>query len=208
MYAYPDLAASYQEFYPEVFLDNADPKVGLPTGTDPRLVNAWRVMKTFSMLVNRAGEAGRSKLTKETMLDVMASLMYRLIIIREFSSGSLDETIRLSLLTFAATVFLQWREATLSYCDLSGRLKASLEQLDAADVSPRLLVWIFTMGAILLGKQDHAWLKPWLRLNMNLCGVKCWADMRRVLKSSMWVDVALERMGKGLFEKIGMQASH
>ncbi|OTB11599.1 hypothetical protein K445DRAFT_321979 [Daldinia sp. EC12] len=182
---------------------------------DAELALAWRTMKQFCTLVNRAA-AARRKLSEQNLLDPMASVMYRLLHMR-FARSSLSEVVRLGLLAFCSSVFLQWSSVRLPYTHFPGVYRDNLvnlefplpdantydsSSLDNNVSTPRLLIWLLTVGAVSLfsAADNEAWLKPWLRVNLELCGVDSWPAMRAVLDSFMWVGVVQDAPGKALFD--------
>jgi hypothetical protein len=63
-------------------------------------------MERFCWLMNLAAE-NKQRLPPEALLQIMASIMYRLLDMK-FEIGSPDEAIRLGLLAFSSNIFLQW----------------------------------------------------------------------------------------------------
>lgn len=178
---------------------------------DTELATAWRTMKQFCTLVNRAAAAGR-KLPKEDLLDAMASVMYRLLHMC-FARGSPSEVVRLGLLAFCSSVFLQWASVRLPYTHFPTMYRDNFVNLEfpAPDndysgtnnfPTPQLLLWLLTVGAVSLfgGVDNEAWLKPWLRVNLELCGIDSWPAMCAVLDSFMWVGVVQDASGKAVFD--------
>ncbi|KIX02098.1 uncharacterized protein Z518_08037 [Rhinocladiella mackenziei CBS 650.93] len=83
----------------------------LATRIDRHISTVWRTMRTFCKQINIAAQT-QSKLPQELFLHSMASVMYPILNLR-FSSGSLDEALRLGLLAFSSNIFLQWQDARL-----------------------------------------------------------------------------------------------
>ncbi|KAI0117423.1 hypothetical protein F4814DRAFT_286769 [Daldinia grandis] len=178
---------------------------------DAELVIAWRTMKQFCTLVNRAAAAGR-KLPKIDLLDTMASVMYRLLHMC-FARGSPSEVVRLGLLAFCSGVFLQWASVRLPYTHFPTMYRDNLVNLefpapnnDCSGINnfptPRLLLWLLTVGAVSVfgGVDNEAWLKSWLRVNLDLCGIDSWPAMCGALDSFMWVGVVQDGPGKAVFD--------
>ncbi|KAI1461932.1 hypothetical protein F4805DRAFT_188175 [Annulohypoxylon moriforme] len=202
---------------------------------DADIATAWRVTKRFAILVNHAAEM-QSKLPQDYLLDTMASVTYRLLHkSSQFPPNSLDEAMRLGILVFGSSIFLQWAGVRLPYthfpavyrdCLVNLNLK-SLDLLphtrtgtptpgdhdssssdDGNNVSSspplwssQLLLWLLTIGHISIfdSSDGDTWLKPWLRVNLDLCGVRSWSAMRGVLGSFMWVGIVHDVPGKSLF---------
>ncbi|KAL9621951.1 MAG: hypothetical protein Q9160_003613 [Pyrenula sp. 1 TL-2023] len=163
------------------------------------LAEAWKTMTDFSSLINFATES-QHLIPINTLLDTMASVMYRLLAL-DFESGSLDEMVRLSLLAFSISVFLFWKKLGLSYTHLATAYKDCLAKLDCSQVSPELLLWFLMAGAVsILEPDDDKWVKPWIRVNIGLCRLESWDKMRELMFSFMWIDVVHNNPGKSLFE--------
>ncbi|OTB07647.1 hypothetical protein M426DRAFT_268086 [Hypoxylon sp. CI-4A] len=209
---YPDFEAHDA---PAIIDSGGDPCL---ESLDTHLRDAWRSMKQFAAHVNRAGVTHR-KLPKELLLESMASIMYRLLHMSElFKQGSLDEAVRLGLLAFASSVFLQWAGVRLPYMHFPATYRDSLFGLDLSRApaylaagddtassrspSPQLLLWLLKVGAVsVFGDADNdTWLKPWLRVNIELCGVDSWPAMSGVLNSFMWVGLVHDKPGKAIFD--------
>lgn len=178
---------------------------------DPELARAWEVTKKFSVLVNHAAST-RQKLPKEFLLDTMASVMYPILHLPSghFELGSLDEAIRLGLLAYCSSVFLQWAGVRLPYmhfpamyrnCLVNLRLPELNEDSNSDNSSSPLLLWLLMVGAVsVFGDCDNAWLKPWLRVNIELCGgSNSWDVIQRVLSSFIWIGLVHDVPGKAVF---------
>ncbi|KAI1390318.1 uncharacterized protein F4822DRAFT_428656 [Hypoxylon trugodes] len=185
---------------------------------DPLLSTPWLELRKFSALVNRAHSTGR-KMPKDYLLDAMASTTYRLIHKPPSPRGSLDEAVRLGLLAFASTLFLQWvgvrqpqTHFPISYQEALANLEFPDPNPNNSDnenggdnpkpISPRLLLWLLTVGAVsVFSEVDCAtWLNPWLLVNIELCGVRSWSDMQEVLHSFMWVGLLHDVPGKMVYD--------
>jgi hypothetical protein len=142
---------------------------------DSRLAQTWGVLKVFCSMVSLATETGRM-LPKEILLDTMASVLYGLTHIR-FDTGSVDEAIKLGLLAFSSELFLQWTNIPLHSPYLSNAFRECLfKRKISNDISPQVLLWLWTVGSVsIFTPADNKWLNPWLRLNIDLCGVRSWA---------------------------------
>lgn len=139
--------------------------------SNAELARAWDTTKTFCMLVNYAADSKR-KIPQETLLNTMASVMYRLLNL-SFDAGSLDEMVRLGLLAFCSKVFLQWSRVRSPPRHLSRSFRDCLLSL-TEPVSPQVTLWLLLTGYIsVFSDEDEAWLQPWLRAVLEMCGVAC-----------------------------------
>ncbi|KAK6347665.1 hypothetical protein TWF718_005504 [Orbilia javanica] len=174
----------------EKFLENIEPK----------LAEAWTFLKGFCYIMNSAAESNR-RLPQSTLMNAMTSIMYRLISM-SFKKESVDEAIRLGLLSFSSYIFLRWQSVTLAYIHLPTVYKSSLVNLNLSkEFPPEMMLWLLMVGAIsVFGEGDNVWLRPWLKVNFELCGVKGWEDLKGVLKGLMWVGIVIDQAGKEVYE--------
>ncbi|KAI0890467.1 uncharacterized protein GGS22DRAFT_13939 [Annulohypoxylon maeteangense] len=220
---YPDFAAhACDPAWPLLNAVEDEPFLGI---LDGEIATAWRVTKRFSTLLNHAADT-RSKLPQDYLLDTMASVAYRLLHKSSlFPRSSLDEAMRLGILVFVSNIFLQWAGVRLPYTHFPAAYRDCLVNLnlksldlslsiptisdDSSDVSnppplwsSQLLLWLLTIGRISIfdSSDGDRWLKPWLRVNLDLCGVRSWSAMRGVLDSFMWVGIVHDVPGKSLFD--------
>ena len=118
--------------------------------------------------------------------------------------GSLDEAIKLGLLAVSSQIFLQWTNVPLHYPHLSNAYRECLFKLKISDgVPPQVMLWLLTIGTIsIFNDADDKWLKPWLRLNMELCEVRSWADMRAMLDSLIWFSPIHDAHGEDVYNSM------
>lgn len=178
---------------------------------DDELARAWRALSEFCSLINFAVDYGQL-ISTETFLDTMASVVYRLLDMCFEESGSiLDETIRLGLLAFSCVLFLQWKDLGMSYSHLASTFRAGLARLTSVPShiisSSQLMLWLLMVGAVSVfdgqianDNGDDRWLKPLLLVNMDLCGIHSWSEMRDLLESFMWIGLVHDKPGKAVFD--------
>ncbi|KAK3358803.1 hypothetical protein B0T25DRAFT_599686 [Lasiosphaeria hispida] len=170
-------------------------------GIDNELAQAWRTMSEFCSIINFAVDS-RQLISTEGFLDTMAPVMYRLLDMA-FEAGSSNEAIRLGLLAFSSSTFLQWKYLGGSYAYLSAALRECLAKMAVLQLPPKLVVWLIMAGAVsVLGEGDDGWLKPLLLVNIGLCDARSWGEMRDILSSLMWIGMLYDKAGKGLFDSI------
>ncbi|KAI1097272.1 hypothetical protein F4804DRAFT_183348 [Jackrogersella minutella] len=225
---YPDYSLYVYDSTSVIFTSSVEEEIFLSI-LEPDVAIAWRVIKQFTVYVNHAAVTG-FKLPKEALLDSMASVMYRLLHKSSlFARGSFDEAVRLGLLAFSSSIFLQWAGVRLPYTHFPAVYRDCLVNLDleSADSSlasassartlapavdesggnppspwsSRLLIWLLTVGyiSILDSSDGDAWLKPWLRVNLELCEMRSWPAMHHVLNSFMWAKPVHDSPGEALF---------
>jgi hypothetical protein len=165
---------------------------------DNELAQAWEVMSYFCSLINLAAFSGQL-ISARTFLDTMASVFYRLFSLK-FDSTSRDEAVRLALLGFSATVFLQWGHFGMSYLHLATLARHCFRGLKNEEVNNQLMIWLLMTASIsIFDITDDAWVKPLLLNNMRKSGIEKWNDMQKLLKSFMWIDIVYESPGKAVF---------
>lgn len=175
---------------------------GFLDNIDKELATVWRAMKRFCSLINRAVKTKR-KLPEKTLLETMASVMYRLFHM-SFPSGSFDAAIRLGLLAFSSHVFLQMPDVRTQNRHLSTIYRECLFNLDVLQAgSSRIALWLLIICAIsVFTESDNTWLKPWLRSNIELCKVESWSALRDIMNSFVWTGLVFDKPGKDIFDSV------
>jgi hypothetical protein len=145
---------------------------------DEDLGAAWVAMQRFCSLVNLAMETHRV-FSLEIVLDTMAAVMYRLLRMR-FETGSINEAIRLGLLSLSYRIFLQRQDMGFSSFRFPSIYRNSLSNLKLADgFPPGIMLWLLMIGGISrFASSDNAWLKDSLQEHMGICHVKSWDELR------------------------------
>ncbi|KAI1407370.1 hypothetical protein F5Y13DRAFT_195433 [Hypoxylon sp. FL1857] len=170
-----------------------------PKGVNDELASTWEIMKNFCFLINFAAKS-KTRIPKETLLSTMTSVMYPLLFM-EFDVGSTNEVMRLGLLAFSSSVFLQWKQMRLPYAHFSALYKDCLMRVELSHIPAQFQLWLLMAGAIsVFGKADDEWLKPWLRVAMNICQIRSWVDAQSILSSFMWISLAHDELGKCVFD--------
>lgn len=169
-------------------------------GLDDDIAKAWQFMASFCSSVNLAAEA-RGRIPWESFLSTMTSLMYSLLHM-SFDVNSVNEAIRLGLLSLSSHIFLQWKVARVTYAHLTVSYRKCLHRLECSNrISPHLLSWLLMVGAVSVFEQpDHSWLRPRLRASIESCGVESWSEMQDILGSLLWIPLVLEKPGKDFFD--------
>ncbi|KAI0435572.1 hypothetical protein F4803DRAFT_545112 [Xylaria telfairii] len=94
----------------------------------------------------------------------MALIMFRLIDM-QFEASSVSEVIRLGLLCFCCSVFLQWRPLGISYSHLISSGKMTFTRLNGIvpatpPMSYKLTLWLLMADPVLiLHDSDKGWLQ-------------------------------------------------
>ena len=166
------------------------------------LSRIWEIMSEFCSLINFVADS-KQYISQETLLETFSSVMYRLIGMK-FDAGSSNEAIRLGLLAFSCSVFLQWQRLGLSFPPLVSAFRDCLGAIDSQQIPPHLSLWLFMVGATLLfDASNDWWLKPALLVKMGECEIRSWSEMRHLLKSNLWIDLIHDSPGQLTFNSTG-----
>lgn len=163
----------------DVFLDRLDPRLRL-------------VWSDVSEVARAANVAAQCKLSIDADLypEVLVSVHYRLVNLR---LGDDDEVIRLGLLAFASTLFLQWRGLRTHYPYLVQQLKSAASR---TGMSTRVKLWLYVVAAY----YDTPWIQPRLARLLQDVGLKSWDEARELVKSVLWVDALHDDFARGVVE--------
>ena len=169
---------------------------------DTELASAWLTMQKFCSLVSLAMETQRM-FSMEIVLDTMASAMYRLLHM-SFQTGSADEAIRLGLLAMGYCIFLQWQEMELPSSHFPAAFKSSIINLENRGGFPEpAMLWLLMVGGIsIFSASDDAWLKGVLKVQVTLCHIRSWNEVREILKSFIWISPLHDTLGKAIFDSV------
>ena len=197
---YPDLTLLSRSMSKTTTIDSQYLSEAFLRDIDDELARAWRTMAEFSLTIKLAVEC-KHRLAIETFLDTMAAVMYRFLSMTSFEVGSTEEAIRLGLLAFSCSVFLPWKQMGISYDHLASTFKDCLAKMSCSNTPSHLLLWLLMVGAVsVFGDADDEWLKPWLRVVIDLAEVESWVDMQEVLTSLMWIGLVHDVPGKDVFD--------
>jgi hypothetical protein len=166
---------------------------------DHELAQAWTIMSDFCSVINFAVDS-ELRISTETFLDTMTSVVYRLLYMH-FGTGSKDEAIRLGLIAFLCSVFLQWKHLGMSYPHFTSTFRSCLVGIVSERVSSEFMVWLLMVGSVsVFDKSDDLWLKPLFRVNISLCEIDDWSEMQELVKRFMWIGLVYDKPGKMVFE--------
>lgn len=196
---YPDLTSPAAE-EPEPLESELHSKPA-QLNINAELARAWTVMKRFCSSINSAAEHNR-RLPKQTLLNTMAPVMYRLLNMNCLDPTSIDEAVRLGLLAFSSHIFLHWQGVKFPHTQFPKTYRSCLLNLKLPDESsPHILLWLLMVGAMaLFAPAENAWLIPWVRVNIKLCGADNWSELRGQLKGFLWIDILHDKPGQAVFD--------
>ncbi|KAI0168598.1 hypothetical protein BJ166DRAFT_260090 [Pestalotiopsis sp. NC0098] len=164
---------------------------------DLRLLHIWNDLSEFVRAANIAEQCRRG-IDTELYLESMVSIHYRLVSLRCHGSY---EALRLGLLGFASTLFLQWRNIKTRFEHLAQRYKQALMLTSDQEISIGLNLWLHMVGHICILDHDESnSLKPVLVHLLYKCRIKSWIEVRRQMKTILWIDFLHENAGKTIVE--------
>ncbi|KAI5457499.1 hypothetical protein BGZ63DRAFT_79872 [Mariannaea sp. PMI_226] len=170
-------------------------------GLDPRLGRIWGDVSEVVRAANLAIQCKRS-IDIEIYREVLISVHYRLISLF-FDLGGAQELIRLGLLAFASTLFLQWRGVKTNYADLSLRLRDSihLETLNGGGFPVQVMLWLnIVAGVSVPSTSDQSKMQAPLAQLLHANKIRSWKQTRESLKSVLWVDDIHDAVARGIVE--------
>jgi Fungal specific transcription factor domain len=176
-------------------------------------VNTGADLRKFCNSANIAFLTG-SKIDGEIFQEILISVQYRLMTLK-FSDdddddndkeGKLNEALRLALLTFSNTVFLQLRGMKVRFSILSLQLKDALRsQVAWADLRrlKTVSLWILFIAAIAaVNDEDDVWLMPLINELLSETGsFISWHMVRSILKDFIWIDQLHDEDGKAVYSR-------
>ena len=139
----------------------------------------------------------------EIVMDTMAAVMYRLLHM-SFLSGSIDEAIRLGLLSLSYHIFLQWQDLRFLPFHIPSIYKTTLSSLQhRVEFPPAIMLWLLMVGDLSRSTTlDDKWLKDSLQEHLDICHVKSWNELRDILKSFMWISSLHDKPGKDILDYV------
>lgn len=170
--------------------------------SDPRLLRAWETTATFCSLVEHAAIKKRM-IPEQTLLNTMASVMYRLFAMHDLVHSGLDGALRLGLLGFCSGVFVQWAKVRIPYQHLSHLYRECLWHLrNTGQATPHAILWLLFIGHIFIFRaESELWLVPWICDAIQACGLKTWGEVQVVLHNYMWIGCVHDKVGKAIFDQ-------
>jgi hypothetical protein len=171
---------------------------------DPKLSAVWAAMSHFCALMDIAARNPAARITEKTFLHVMGSILYRVLHMR-FQEDTLDEYIRLGLLSFAAPAFLDWKSIhwlnghfTLTWRRALGKI------LTQSMLAPQDRIWLLMMGTFTISHDLDflARLIGELQTLAELCDIHTWNDMKGLLSSYIWIGTLFDKAGTDIFDAV------
>ncbi|OAG10811.1 uncharacterized protein CC84DRAFT_495861 [Paraphaeosphaeria sporulosa] len=171
---------------------------------DPKLSSVWAAMSHFCAMMNIAARNPTARVTAETFLQAMSSILYRLLHLR-FEEDTLNETFRLAILAIAAPTFLDWKTVYWLNGHFTLVWRQALETVLAESTfTPRDRVWLLMVGTLSFAHDLDflARLIDGLRTLTEHCEILTWNALRELLGSYMWIGTLFDKPGAGVFEAV------
>lgn len=170
------------------------------------LVRAWTMMGRFCSTINSATKRNR-RLPKEILLNTMASVMYRLLDMKDFDPNSLNEAIRLGLLAFTSHTFLQIQNMKPPQTEFPRKYRDCLQNIDYSSKTASMMLWLLSIGAIsVFTPTDDPWLVPLLRDQMRHCRISGWNDLQNHLSKFLWIKMLHDGPCQRVFNTVALES--
>lgn len=167
-------------------------------GLDPKLRNIFADLQAFASVANKL-VASRRKLRPDLFQEIMLSIQYRLMLLEyDPDTQAIEEAVRLGLLAFQTSVFVQMKNIRVKYESLMDRMKRAVNQVP--ETSPALVelkLWILYMGAIALFDPEQFWLEDAVR---RMTKGRSWDEVHGSMRAIMWIDLVHDAPGRIVYE--------
>ncbi|KAM5352860.1 hypothetical protein ACJ41O_005582 [Fusarium nematophilum] len=193
----PVIESSLDISYPPD-LDPSTNLLSTASAWDPRLRSAFKDLRDFSALANHI-IPGNGKLRPELFQEIMLSIQYRLLLLEyPVDQQPLHEAVRLGLLAFESTIFLQIPGCKLRSRLFTRQLREAIEAIPVeGEAIANVKLWLLFIGSIMVFEGGEAWLAQTMQ---SLTGRQTWAEVRRRVKEVMWIDVIHDGPGRMAYE--------
>ncbi|RDW58458.1 hypothetical protein BP5796_12388 [Coleophoma crateriformis] len=170
---------------------------------DVKLHNALRDLHAFSCVSNLAYQTTR-KLSPDVYNEMMISILYRLTNL-SFGRNPLAEVIRIGLLAFSSTIFIerhfmgQPSQHLLNlYTDALFNLRNSMN----VDLPIPMVLWLTMFSHLVVHTElsPADWRSVWLDEAVLHGKINTWPQACEILRSVAWVDFIHSGTGKHIFE--------
>ena len=127
------------------------------------------------------------------------SIQYRLLLLEQsLETQPVQEAVRLGLLAFQTSIFLQMYGTKMKYDFLSEQLAKGIHRLpEISPVLVQLKTWLAFIGSIAVLDSNEPWLVATIRrLTLN----SGWIETRRLLEDVMWIGIIHDAAGKQVYD--------
>lgn len=129
----------------------------------------------------------------------MLSIQYRLLQL-DFSShpDPLQEALRVGLLAYESTIFLQIQKTKLKSESFEIQLREAIQGIPVqGEAVANVKLWLLLVGAIMVFEGTEEWLVQSIR---SLAGRQGWDEVRERVREVMWIDVIHDGPGKEAYQ--------
>ncbi|KAH8891748.1 hypothetical protein GQ53DRAFT_647811 [Thozetella sp. PMI_491] len=175
---------------------------------DSKLVNAWADLRSVCSTANRLRAGDEStKYNLNVYHSIMLPIMYRLLRL-QFMAGTPDEALRLALVVFTASVYLQFRGHLCRFDYMAESLQVALDQLPSRrggqKSMQKLVLWMYYMSAIAYGldKEKPQTLLACVKARTVDIEMASWGELRDTFKGLLWIDSIHDDVGKHVYEVV------
>lgn len=170
----------------------------------PKLQNCFKDVHALSCMSNLAFQTGR-KLSPELYNEIMISILYRLI----YLSTDLDdiqEAIRLGLLCFCSTIFMQRIHMEQPYGLLLNNFVEALSRLrreSLEELPVQIAFWLLLLVGVVGWRKGHSlshWHDAWLAEIIGLAKLDSWVQAKETLRLIAWVGFVHDEPGERSFD--------
>ena len=171
--------------------------------THSRLRNVFKDVHALSCISNLAFQTNR-KLSPELYNEMMISILYRLTHL-SFDNDNLQEAVRLGLLCFCSTVFLQRQYFEQSYGHLLNSFARALDRVRRTPCKEQpipLLFWLLMLLDVVTGSDSPSlphWHGSWLVEVIALGKFDSWTQAKETLRLIAWMSFVHDRPGERAF---------
>jgi hypothetical protein len=169
-----------------------------------RLRNVFKDVHALSCISNLAFQTTR-KLSPELYNEMVISILYRVTLL-SFESDDLQEAVRLGLLCFCSTIFIQRQYMEQSHENLLNSFTRALYRLRQ---TPRkilpipIIFWQLMLLDVAAGSERHSlsyWHGVWLAEVIALGNFDSWLQAKETLRSIAWIGFVHDRPGERAFD--------
>ncbi|KAF4448314.1 hypothetical protein F53441_8253 [Fusarium austroafricanum] len=163
-----------------------------------RLQNVFKDLRDFSALANRLSPVAQ-KLKPEAFQEVMLSIQYRLLQL-DFSQdpSPIQEALRIGLLAYESTIFLQIQGTKLKSESFSRQFREAIQATPVqGEATANIKLWLLLIGSIMVFDSTEDWL---VQSIYSLTGRQTWEEVRERVREVMWIDVVHDVSGRKAFE--------
>ena len=170
-----------------------------------RLQNVMKDVHALSCLSNLAYQT-KSKLSPELYNEMTISILYRLAHL-SCEDNDLQEVIRLGLLCFCSTVFMQRQHMEKPYGYILDRFMANLWRFyskSSNGPAGPILFWLLMISAVVSGGAENClphWHGSCLQQSIELNKIGSWSQAKDMLRSVAWIGFVHDQTGKRAFDE-------